>query len=213
MAEKTLGRRLGVFRTSYTKDFKPTLEGYHFRFDILLPITEQTKRFGKVTEKSIFNDLDLNKIEKHFNRHFGGHTSSVHKRYSKEDLQKIPKELLPFLVEIPIGVPHVLTSSSIKGSWVNENGDLIVNKHARYEVYTLRHNNAMEYFKKLRKILEEHSKEKIIMAVQAEVTIVPTIPNDTKILLRKVEKLGNEKEMLRKENEQLKSLMSKIKKA
>ncbi|MDE1870938.1 MAG: hypothetical protein KGI06_01730 [Candidatus Micrarchaeota archaeon] len=190
--EKLLGRKLAVFRTSYTGVFKPVLEGYHFKFTLLLPISEEKKipRKPFPVEKSIFTSADLDTLEVHFGKHLGGYTNFRYKaKYSREELKSIPKEFLPFLPETPIGVPHILTSPTIRGAWINKKKKTIVNKHARYEVYTLRHNNAMEYFKKLRRILEEHSKEKIIVIEQSEITIVPGISPDVKPLLREIRNL------------------------
>ncbi len=190
--EKKLGKRLAVFRTSYTSAFKPLLEGYHFKFTLLLPISEEKMipRRPFPTEWSIFTSKDLDALESHFEKHLGGYASFRYKaRYSKKDLKSLPKEFLPFLPETPVGVPHILASPTIRGAWINKKKKTIVNKHARYEVYTLRHNNSMEYFKKLRRILEEHSKEKIIVIEQSEVTIVPGTTSDTKPLLRRIKYL------------------------
>lgn len=162
---------------------------------LLLPITEEVIVRGKTNsvEKPIFEPSDLNTLERHFNIHFGGSTTFRYKRYSKQELEDVPKELLPLISETQIGVPHVLASPLLRGSWVDKNGLPVVNNHARYEVYTLRHNNAMEYFKRLRRTLEEHSGEKIIVVEQTEITIVPAVSSDVKRLLRKVEKLKRER--------------------
>jgi len=190
--EEGLGRKLGVFRTSYTSVFKPVLDGYHFKFTLLLPISEEKKipRRPFSIEKSIFTPTDLDTLETHFEKHLGGYTSFRYKvKYSDEELKNIPKPFLQFLPETPIGVPHILASPTIRGAWINKKKKTIVNRHVRYDIYTLRHNNAMEYFKKLRRILEGHSREKIIVIEQGEVTIVPGTSPEIKPLLRKIKSL------------------------
>ncbi|MDE1870739.1 MAG: hypothetical protein KGI06_00680 [Candidatus Micrarchaeota archaeon] len=190
--EKSFKKRLGVFKIPYTNTFKPVLEGYHFKFTLLLPISEEKKILRRpfAVEKSIFTPADLDTLEMHFEKHLGGYTSFRYKvKYSEDELKNIPKAFLPFLPETPIGIPHILASPTIRGAWINKEKKTIVNRHVRYDVYTLRHNNVMEYFKKLRRILEEQSREKIIVIEQAEVTIVPGISPELKPLLRKIKNL------------------------
>ncbi|MDE1870940.1 MAG: hypothetical protein KGI06_01740 [Candidatus Micrarchaeota archaeon] len=198
--EEPLSKSLKQLRTydKHLEFFKPTLEGYHYKFSIFLPISEEKVTKGKYPiQQIIFGKTDLDALRKLFISQFKGVTQFRYDiTYTKREIGNIPKYILP---EMPLpGVsPHILTSPTLKGSWVDENRRPIVNEHAQYHIYTQRHDKAVEYFKDLKEILEKYSKEKVILIEQSEVTILPSISSETRNLLRKVEKLKNDNKRLK----------------
>ena len=171
-----------------------------------MPISEEKVTKGKYPiQQIIFTKADLDALKILFLRQFRGVTQFRYDiTYTKREIGNIPEYILP---EMPLpGVsPHILTSPTLKGSWVDEEGKPSINEHVQYHVYTQRHNKAVEYFKDLKEILEKHSKEKIILIEQAEVTILAGVSAETKNLLRKVEKLKRENDKLKAEKKLNKS--------
>jgi len=71
----------------------------------------------------------------------------------------------------------------------------VINKHTIYDVYTRRHDKAIEYFGILKASLEKLKKEMIIVVEQAEVTFVRPTP-DFKELKRENKQLKSEIRLL-----------------
>jgi len=188
----------------YLDFFRPTLDGYHYKFSIFLPINEE-KEISKGNYplyQIIFTREDLNALQKLFVKQFKGSSQfrydiTYTKRELKHELRYIPEYILPEM-PLPSASPHILGSPKLKGSWVNKEGKPVVNEHVQYYIYTQRHNKAVEYFRDLKEILEIYSKEKIILIEQSEVTIVSGISTDTKQLLRKIKRLEEENRVLRR---------------
>ena len=108
------------------KLFKPTLKGPHYKFTILLPVTERLVREKK--EKEVFTTEDLDMLIDLFCKDFRGETTY-------EEVKGPPK---------------------IRGYWVGEGGERVINGHVRMEVYTKQHPRAIEYFEELKARLLEH---------------------------------------------------------
>ena len=141
-----------------TRAFKPTLEGYHYKFSLLLPIS--VIRNGR--EEQVFRDDDFKELNKLFDEDFGGFTN--------------------FKV--------------LEGEWIDPQKETIVNRHVRYEIYSRRHDKAIEYFKELKENLQIFKDEKAIIIEQAEVTFVPNVEPRIRRLLRKVKYLKAENKFL-----------------
>jgi hypothetical protein len=112
-----------------TRLLRPTLEGEHYKFTILLPVTEFPA--GKKDEsKPVFTDLDLVALRKLFTRDFGGVTYT-------EDIK------------------HPL----LRGEWIDKTGRTVVNEHVQFEIYSQRNQTAIRYFTELKIRLMQHVKE------------------------------------------------------
>jgi hypothetical protein len=140
-----------------TRVFKPTFEGYHYKFSVLLPTA--VIRGGK--QDQVFTKQDFKKLSIRFDNDFGG-----------------------------------FTQHKVVGEWINPQKEIIVNEHMRYEIYSRRHDKAVEYFKDLRDQLELYKGEKIIVIEQSEVTFVSRPAPKIKHLLRKIRKLERENKSL-----------------
>jgi hypothetical protein len=130
MPEKLAAKR--PFGQSKKYDFnllKPTLDGPHYKFSILLPVVEfypeQKNEF-----KFVFTKNDLEDLQDLLRTDFGGVTYST-------------------------DVKHPL----IQGDWIDKNGDVVANKHMRFEVYTQKNVEAVEYFVELKARLLKHVKD------------------------------------------------------
>ena len=126
--EKTLERPFGqsVYDTGL---LKPTLEGLHYKFTMLLPVTEFPA--GKEREsKIVFTYEDLGEIRNLLRKDFGGVTYSLEGKH-------------PLL----------------QGDWIGKKGDVVVNEHMLLEVYAQKNNTAVEYFTELKARLLKHVKD------------------------------------------------------
>jgi hypothetical protein len=160
---KLLRKEIGELRKRVEKyeieSLKPTFRGWHFKFSFLLPRTSQVVAPKREPLKIVFTKEDFDKLEERFYKHFEGFTHFVN------------------------------VKSSIVGGWISPNKKTVINKHDRYEVYTQRREEAVEYFKKLKEDLEKKKKQMIIIIEQMEVTFVPAISSDVKNFLRKIQDL------------------------
>lgn len=134
--------------------FKPTFEGPHYKFTLLIPVTERF--LGDKVEKKVFTTEDLEKLADLFDKDFGGATYF--------EAKGTPKSRTP----------------SVRGDWVDgESGKIVINWHARIEVYTKKHPDAMAYFTELKARLLLHAeetrqmKQEEILIECAEVSFVP----------------------------------------
>ena len=94
-------------------------------------------------DKVIFSDDDRHALCQLFNNDFGGVT------YSKD-------------------VVHPLLS----GEWKDDNGKVVVNNHARFEIYTQQSDTCIRYFCELKKNLEAHSGEQTIIVEKVAVHLI-----------------------------------------
>ena len=110
--------------------FKPTFAGSHYKFTLLLPVSE---RFVEENiSKKVFVDEDIDNIKALFRTDFGGHTTY-------------------FEVQGP---------PPIRGEWVDpKNGKIVIDWHVRIEAYTRRHERAVEYFDELKARLLRHVRD------------------------------------------------------
>lgn len=143
--------------------FKPTFEGPHYKFTLLVPVTE--KFVGERVEKNVFTGADLEKLGDLFDQDFGGATYF--------EAKGTPKKRAP----------------SVRGDWVdNQSGKIVINWHARIEVYTRQHPDAMNYFIELKARLLLHA-EDVRQMKQDEILIervdVSFVPKTTLEALRK----------------------------
>ncbi len=143
--------------------FKPTFEGPHYKFTLLVPVTE--KFVGERVEKNVFTGADLEKLGDLFDQDFGGATYF--------EAKGTPKKRVP----------------SVRGDWVdNQSGKIVINWHARIEVYTRQHPDAMNYFIELKARLLLHA-EDVRQMKQDEILIervdVSFVPKTTLEALRK----------------------------
>ncbi|MCW6159644.1 MAG: hypothetical protein LVQ95_00960 [Candidatus Micrarchaeales archaeon] len=142
--------------------FRPTLEGPHYKFTLLLPVTEKVT--GEKGEKAVFTSKDLEKLGDLFNADFGGATYL--------ETKGAPPRKAP----------------SVRGDWMDNNKNkVVVNWHARIEVYTRQHPDAIAYFTELKARLLEHA-EKVRQMKQDEIVIervsVDFVPKTTLKALR-----------------------------
>lgn len=148
IVEKSDNRPFGQ-REYQTELFKPTFEGYHFKFTLLLPIYEY-KIGQESSSKEVFRSKELDMLEKLFLRDFDGVT------YSRDAKHPI-----------------------LEGVWKNIRTDEnTVNRHALYEIYSQRHDKVIEYFKELKTRLHTYAekelnmKQDVIVIEQTEVTFI-----------------------------------------
>lgn len=95
------------------------------------------------------------------------------------------------------------STKRIAGEWVGPKKEVVPNEHIKYEIYTKRHERAIEYFRELKENLEEQKGEDIIVIEQTEVTFMPTLTPRVKSLLRRIRKLEKENNFLRSERKLL----------
>jgi len=126
---------------------------------MLLPLTGKIITPKLEPLKVVFEKEDFRKLQELFDDDFGGSTL----------FGNIRKPII--------------------GRWEDSDKQIYINKHARFEVYTLRHDKAIEYFEILKENLEAIKKELIIVVEQNEVTFIRAVPD--------VEKLRRENEVLR----------------
>ena len=145
---KTSARPFGQ-RVYDLHNFRPTLTGPHYKFTLLLPVSE--KEDGQEKPVEVFTDSDLKGLKRLFREDFGGGTY--------------------FEVE---GAPP------IHGDWIGQNGKVVVDWHVRMDVYTKRHEGAIEYFTELKSRLLRHAKEvrhaeqeEIVIEINETVSFVP----------------------------------------
>ena len=102
--------------------------------------------------------------------------------FTKYDIGEIKSELIKNFEGV--------TYSAARGDWIeNRTGEIVVNNHARFEIYTKRNDRAVDYFKELRERLQLHKDEKIIMIEQTEVTFIPRPVTKVRHLLRTIKEL------------------------
>jgi hypothetical protein len=63
------------------------------------------------------------------------------------------------------------THPLLRGSWTSK-GIVIINKHARYELYSQQNDIAIDYFKELKKNLERHTGQEIIVIEMTHVILM-----------------------------------------
>lgn len=147
--EKNLERPFGQ-REYDTSLLKPTLEGLHYKFTMLLPVTEFPA--GKKKEsKPVFTHEDLSEIRNLLRKDFGGVTYSL-------------------------AGEHPL----LQGDWIGKRGDVVVNEHMLFEVYAQKNSKTVEYFTELKARLLKHVKETRKMEqeeIVIELAVVDFIPN------------------------------------
>jgi len=156
---------------------RPTLEGYHYKFEILVPISSRIIAPKLKPEKTVFGEHDLGELSRLFYNDFHGAT------YSSKD------------------VNHPL----LQGRWINDAGETVINKHVLYEVLTKRDEKVIEYFKELKERLQLYGKQKVLVIEQTEVTIIPPMTNLDQ-LARKVKRLEKEIKLTKELQELLRNL-------
>ncbi|MDE1874270.1 MAG: hypothetical protein KGI04_04105 [Candidatus Micrarchaeota archaeon] len=118
----------------------PTFRGPHYEFVILLPVTEQ--EVGSKEEIHVFTDEDMSELKKLFRDDFGGST-----------------------------IPPNTQGPLVSGEWVEKKANrIVINEHARCEVYSLPTTEALDYFVKLKAGLEKHARD-VRRAPQEEIVI------------------------------------------
>jgi len=166
-----------LLNSMYGKYDRETLEpkfheGYHHKFTIILPISEEVLDKPE-TLKRVFTDDDLEGLKILFKRYFGGST--------------YPEE-----------TQHPL----IAGQWENpKTGETIVNKHVSLSVYSKRNIKSIEFFNELKEILHDiaqkrRAKQEEIVIEQSEVTFINPTPLMLS-LLRKTKRLDKTVKKLR----------------
>jgi hypothetical protein len=141
---------------------KPTFSGYHYKFTLLLPISERT--IGEdISIKTVFTQEDLNELRRLFRDDFGGSTVSRNTTGGEG------------------------TESLWKGEWRDtETQKTVVNEHARYEIYSRREPDAIQYFTELKARLliwskkERNAEQKDIVVEVIEVSFITNVaPSST----------------------------------
>ncbi len=129
---------------------RPTLEGEHYKFTILLPVSEFF--IGKKdVSKTVFTDDDVGALRDLIRKDFDGITYSFGAK-----------------------------SPSTQGDWIDRKGKIVVNEHVLFEVYTQKTEKAVAYFTELKARLLIHAKEvrkmeqEDIVIEQREVTFIPS---------------------------------------
>ncbi len=133
---------------TYDKNLlRPTFKGFHYKFTLLLPLTERAP--GSRILMPVFGRTEQDMLETLFTDDFHG--------YSHSNLKG------PF----------------VEGKWKEDDiSKPAFNKHARYEVYSLRGNEPLNYFTELKARLHQYAEvelkigQKEIVIEQHEVNFI-----------------------------------------
>lgn len=151
------------------KLLEPTFKDFHYKFILLLPVSEYTLGSTEPA-KEIFKNEDLKGVEQLFRSDFGGFT---HQRS--------------------------VVDPSTEGQWIKgTTNETIVNEHAMYQIYSARTREALNYFDELKERLhvraeELGAKQDIIVIEQSEVTFAikpPFTEEFLQLLLRRISQEG-----------------------
>ena len=143
------------FGQSTNYDFnrlRPLWIGYHHKFILLIPISESI--LDEDVSKPVFIEEDLNNLKRLFRADFGG-----------------------------LSRPKDMKGALIEGEWFQDGTkNTIVNEHARFDIYTQRNEDSVEYFRELKERLHKHVRDvrkadqDIIVIEQSEVVFVSGLP-------------------------------------